>query len=66
MQQLFRLLIFLNQPNMFRGDKFAHPQEHFLIVYTADTNYGGGEPETLHMLLYLPVVSLLGACRRQN
>jgi len=31
MQQLFHLLIFLIRVS---GDKFAHPQEHFLTVYT--------------------------------
>ena len=35
MQQLFRLFVFLSQPYMFSGDKFAHSQEHFLTVYTA-------------------------------
>ena len=35
MKQLFRLLIFLIQPLHVSGDKFAHPQEDFLTVYTA-------------------------------
>jgi len=35
MQQLFRLLIFFNSALHVSGDKFAHPQEHFLTVYTA-------------------------------
>ena len=34
MQQLFRLLISLIRPYMFRAT-FAHPQEHFLTVNTA-------------------------------
>ena len=35
MQQLFRLLIFFNSSLHVSGDIFAHPQEHFLAVYTA-------------------------------
>ena len=35
MQQLFRLLTFFNSALHVSGDKFAHPQEHFLTVYTA-------------------------------
>ena len=34
---------------MFRGDKFAHPQEHFLIVYTVKTcsrGWANFSPET--------------------
>jgi len=34
MQQLFRLLIFFKSALHVSGDKFANPQEHFLIVYT--------------------------------
>jgi len=38
MQQIFLLLIFLNlfkSAQHVSGDKFAHPQEYFLTVYTA-------------------------------
>ena len=35
MQQLFRLLVFSKSVLHVSGDKFAHPQEHFLTVYTA-------------------------------
>ena len=34
MQQLFRLLVLLKSALHVSGDKFAHPQEHFLTVYT--------------------------------
>ena len=34
MHQLLRLLIFKSTLHV-SGDKFAHPQEHFLTVYTA-------------------------------
>jgi len=34
MQQLFRSLIFFNLALQVSGDKFAHPQEHVLTVYT--------------------------------
>ena len=35
MQQLFRLLIFFNSALHVSGDRFAHPQQHFLTVCTA-------------------------------
>ena len=35
MQQLFRLLLFFKSALHVSGDKFAHPQEHFLTIYTA-------------------------------
>ena len=35
MQKLFRLLIFFKSVQHVSDDKFAHPQEHFLTVYTA-------------------------------
>ena len=35
MQQLFRLLVLLKSALHGLGDKFAHPQELFLTVYTA-------------------------------
>ena len=35
MQQLFRLVLFLKSALHVSGDKFAHPQEHFLTVCTA-------------------------------
>jgi len=34
MQQLFILLILLNSALHVSGDKFAHPQEHFLTIYS--------------------------------
>ena len=34
MQQTFRLLILFKSALYVSGDKFAHPQEHFLNVYT--------------------------------
>ena len=34
MQQLFRLLVLLKSALHVSGEKFAHPQEQFLIIYT--------------------------------
>jgi len=34
MQQHFHLLIFFNTSLHVSGDKFAHPQAHYLTVYT--------------------------------
>ena len=35
MQQIFRLLVFFKSALHVSGDKFAHPQEHFLTLHTA-------------------------------